>query len=141
MAIGLLIVSIADLVLSSSVVDNDNKQAEAQQAPQQQQQAPTIEIPISKGYIDGKIAYFIATDASDRQAVESITNNTGYTYRTLIDENGTKLYSIEISADMTVTDKNDVDVEGEQNLPLIDVLSHHQNKELNAALPDRHRNS
>jgi hypothetical protein len=49
MAIGLLIVSIAGLVLSSSVVDNDNKQAEAQQAPQQQQQAPTIEIPISKG--------------------------------------------------------------------------------------------
>jgi hypothetical protein len=74
MAIGLLIVSIAGLVLSSSVIDNDNKQAEAQQAPQQQQQAPTIEIPISKGYVDGKIAYFIATDASDRQAVESITN-------------------------------------------------------------------
>jgi hypothetical protein len=78
MAIGLLMVSIAGLVLSSSVMDNDNKQAEAQQAPQQQQQAPTIEIPISKGYVDGKIAYFIATDASDRQAVESITNNTGY---------------------------------------------------------------
>jgi hypothetical protein len=78
MAIGLLIVSIAGLVLSSSVMDNDNKQAEAQQAPQQQQQAPTIEIPISKGYVDGKIAYFIATDASDRQAVQSIMNNTGY---------------------------------------------------------------
>ena len=58
----------------------------------------------------------------------------GYTYRTLTDENGTKLYSIEISADMTVTDKNGVDVGGEQDLPLIDVLSHHQNKELNADL-------
>jgi hypothetical protein len=78
MAIGLLIVSIAGLVLSSNVMNNDNNQAEAQQAPQQQQQAPTIEIPVSKGYIDGKIAYFIATDASDTQAVESITNNTGY---------------------------------------------------------------
>ena len=58
----------------------------------------------------------------------------GYTYRTLTDENGTKLYSIELSADMTVTDKNGVDVGGEQDLPLIDVLSHHQNKELNADL-------
>jgi hypothetical protein len=59
---------------------------------------------------------------------------TSYTYRTLTDENGTKLYSIEISADMTVADKNGVNVGREQDLPLIDVLSHHQNKELNADL-------
>ena len=38
----------------------------------------SIAIPISKGYIDGNIAYFIATDASDEHAVSSITNNTGY---------------------------------------------------------------
>lgn len=38
----------------------------------------SIDIPISKGYIDGKIAYFIATDASDKHAVSSITNNTGF---------------------------------------------------------------
>ena len=50
----------------------------AQQEPNQQQQAPTVEIPVSKGYVDGKIAYFIATDASDKEAVESIANNTGY---------------------------------------------------------------
>ena len=39
----------------------------------------SIDIPISKGYIDGNIAYFIATDASDEHAVSSITNNTGFT--------------------------------------------------------------
>jgi hypothetical protein len=39
----------------------------------------SIEIPLSKGYVDGKIAYFIATDASDEQAVKSIMNNTGFT--------------------------------------------------------------
>jgi len=39
----------------------------------------SIDIPISKGYIDGNIAYFIATDASDKHAVSSITNNTGFT--------------------------------------------------------------
>jgi len=35
---------------------------------------------------------------------------------------------------MTVADKNGVNVGREQDLPLIDVLSHHQNKELNADL-------
>ena len=43
-----------------------------------QQPPTTVEIPLSKGYVDGKIAYFIATDASDEQAVQSITNNTGF---------------------------------------------------------------
>jgi hypothetical protein len=38
----------------------------------------SIDIPLSKGYIDGNIAYFIATDASDEHAVSSITNNTGF---------------------------------------------------------------
>src|ERR687897_3871611 len=38
----------------------------------------SIDISISKGYIDGNIAYFIATDASDKHAVSSITNNTGF---------------------------------------------------------------
>jgi hypothetical protein len=37
-----------------------------------------IDIPLSKGYVDGNIAYFIATDASDKQAVSSITNDTGF---------------------------------------------------------------
>jgi hypothetical protein len=38
----------------------------------------SIDIQLSKGYIDGNIAYFIATDASDKHAVSSITNNTGF---------------------------------------------------------------
>jgi hypothetical protein len=64
----------------------------SQQQPQQilaQQQEPgsvlklsrasiPIDIPLSKGYIDGNIAYFIAVDASDKKVVSSITNNTGF---------------------------------------------------------------
>src|SRR2546421_5297041 len=38
----------------------------------------SISIQLSKGYVDGKIAYFIATDASDNQIALSITNNTGF---------------------------------------------------------------
>lgn len=53
MAIGLIIASIAGLGLSGSVMNSENKQAEAQQEPQQQQ-TPTIGIPVSKGYVDEK---------------------------------------------------------------------------------------
>ena len=38
----------------------------------------SVSIPLSKGYVNGKIAYFIATDASDSQIAASITNTTGY---------------------------------------------------------------
>jgi cytoskeletal protein RodZ len=38
----------------------------------------SISIQLSKGYVHGKIAYFIATDASDNQIALSITNNTTF---------------------------------------------------------------
>ncbi len=38
----------------------------------------SIDIPISKGYVDGNIVYFIATDVSDKHAASSITNDTGF---------------------------------------------------------------
>jgi hypothetical protein len=38
----------------------------------------SVSIPVSRGYVNGKIAYFIATDASDPQIAASITNTTGF---------------------------------------------------------------
>jgi hypothetical protein len=38
----------------------------------------SISLPLSRGYVDGKIAYFIATDASDNQTALEITNNLKY---------------------------------------------------------------
>lgn len=38
----------------------------------------TVSIPLSKGFVDGKIAYFIATDASDKQIVSSVSNTTNF---------------------------------------------------------------
>ncbi len=38
----------------------------------------SVSIHLSKGYVNGHIAYFIATDASDSQIATSITNNTGF---------------------------------------------------------------
>jgi hypothetical protein len=71
-----ILLALFSIVTFSSLIPQ--QEILAQQEPNQQQQTPTVEIPISKGYVDGKIAYFIATDASDKEAVESIANNTGY---------------------------------------------------------------
>lgn len=38
----------------------------------------SIAVPLSKGYVNGKIAFFVATDASDSKVAASITNNTGF---------------------------------------------------------------
>ncbi|HEX7180012.1 MAG TPA: hypothetical protein VF220_09830 [Nitrososphaeraceae archaeon] len=38
----------------------------------------SIDIPISKGFVDGKIAYFISTDASNNEVILSISNTTGF---------------------------------------------------------------
>jgi len=38
----------------------------------------SINMPLSKGYVDGKIRYFLATDASDNKIATSITNSTGF---------------------------------------------------------------
>jgi hypothetical protein len=38
----------------------------------------SVTLPLSKGFVDGKIAYFIATDASDSQIVSSVSNTTNF---------------------------------------------------------------
>lgn len=38
----------------------------------------SIDIPVSKGFVDGKIAYFISTDASNNEVISSISNTTGF---------------------------------------------------------------
>ena len=54
-------------------------QGEASNTTNSAQSNPSsVSIPLSKGYVNGKIAYFIATDASDSQIAASITNTTGY---------------------------------------------------------------
>jgi hypothetical protein len=41
--------------------------------------SPTsISFPLSKGYVNGKIAFFIATDTSDNQTATSIADNLGH---------------------------------------------------------------
>lgn len=37
-----------------------------------------IDIPLSKGFVDGKEAFFITTDASDKKLAQNLTNQTGF---------------------------------------------------------------
>jgi hypothetical protein len=82
------VVAVVMILLSPTVVIFFPLVSEEQQQQQQESKPSSIlklakenvsiDIPIAKGYIDGNIAYFIATDASDKHAVSSITNNTGF---------------------------------------------------------------
>jgi hypothetical protein len=38
----------------------------------------SVSLPLSKGYVNGKIAYFISTDASESQIVSSVSNTTSF---------------------------------------------------------------
>src|SRR5215207_3509867 len=66
------------MVIFFPVVSEQQQQGEPHSVLKLAKANVSIDIPISKGYIDGNIAYFIATDASDKHAVSSITNNTGF---------------------------------------------------------------
>jgi hypothetical protein len=68
-------------VQSANNSDNNNTSSNMSSSPSSNSstvQADSISIQLSKGYVNGKIAYFIATDASDREIAASITNNTGF---------------------------------------------------------------
>lgn len=41
-------------------------------------ESATVSIPVSKAFVDGKVAYFIVTDASDAQLVSSVSITTNY---------------------------------------------------------------
>ena len=54
----------------------------------------------------------------------------GYTHKILTDENGTKLYGMKMTADMILTDRNGAEFGKQQDIPMTELISHHQNKEL-----------
>ncbi len=73
-----LILLSSTVVIFFPLVSEQQQQGEPGSVLKSAKANVSIDIPTSKGYIDGNIAYFIATDASDEHAVSSITNNTGF---------------------------------------------------------------
>jgi len=71
--------------ISQGQIKNNNSNSTSpsssiQVEPSNKNTAPSnsLSIKLSEGYVNGKIAFFIATDASDNQIALSITNNTGF---------------------------------------------------------------
>ena len=54
----------------------------------------------------------------------------GYTYGTVTDSDGNRLYSMNFTLDFLISDKNGTVLTGQQDIPISNLLSHHQNKEL-----------
>ncbi len=54
----------------------------------------------------------------------------GYTYGTITDEDGTRLYTMNFTLDFIISDKNGTVLGGQEDIPISNVVSHHQNKEL-----------
>ena len=55
----------------------------------------------------------------------------GYAYGTVTDDDGNRLYTMNFTLDFFISDKNGNVLGGQENLPISNLVSHHQNKELN----------
>jgi sRNA-binding regulator protein Hfq len=54
----------------------------------------------------------------------------GYTYGTVTDPDGNRLYTMNFTLDFFISDKNGTVLTGQQDIPISNLVSHHQNKEL-----------
>ena len=54
----------------------------------------------------------------------------GYAYGTVTDEDGNRLYTMNFTVDFFISDKNGTVLAGQEEIPISNLVSHHQNKEL-----------
>src|SRR3954468_6480041 len=67
------------LVYLTIILQANSNIALAQNSNTSKESSPSsISIPVSKGYVNGNISYFISPDASEKQIVSSITNTTKF---------------------------------------------------------------
>ena len=71
----LFVIIVTSLVAINTSVKQDSF---AQEHSMDNLTSSNVSIPVSTGFIDGKIAYFIATDASTQEVASSVSNTTGF---------------------------------------------------------------
>ena len=71
----LFVIIVTSLVTINTSVKQDSF---AQEHSMDNLTSSNVSIPVSTGFIDGKIAYFIATDASTQEVASSVSNTTGF---------------------------------------------------------------
>jgi hypothetical protein len=82
--------------------------------------------PAGYGMYDEKESNVFAPGETFLLYVEPV----GYTYGNVTDENGNQLYTMNFTADFTISTPNGTILAGQEDLPLSNLISHHQNKEL-----------
>jgi hypothetical protein len=63
---------------ATNINNNNNTNLGSNNSTENTTSPGTITLPLSKGFVDGKIAYFIATDASSKEIVSSVSNSTSF---------------------------------------------------------------
>ena len=63
---------------ATNITSNNNTNLGSNDSSANTTAPTTITLPLSKGFVDGKVAYFIATDASSEQIVSSVSNTTSF---------------------------------------------------------------
>jgi len=63
---------------ATNINNNNNTNLGSNNSTENTTAPSTITLPLSKGFVEGKIAYFIATDASSKEIVSSVSNSTSF---------------------------------------------------------------
>jgi hypothetical protein len=74
--VGCSIWSSSDFRISS--LETDWKEHELAASTNETGENNQVKLPVSKGFVNGKVAYFIATDTSNNETAKSIFENTGW---------------------------------------------------------------
>jgi hypothetical protein len=75
----IIIVAIGIFTFTLITLQQENNNNNMDATAQTESISPSsVSLPLSKGYVNGKIAYFISTDASESQIVSSISNTTSF---------------------------------------------------------------
>jgi hypothetical protein len=82
--------------------------------------------PAGYGMYDEKESNIFAPGETFLLYVEPV----GYSYGNVTDENGDQLYTMNFTADFTISTPDGTILAGQEDLPLSNLVSHHQNKEL-----------
>jgi hypothetical protein len=145
----LSIVLLTGISLVSALQITTNEQVQHQQQQQQQHlafgQAPPEESVAGEQTFRSAFDTFVSSEPGGYGIYEDRKSNVfkpgetfllyveplGYTYGTVTDEDGNTLYNMNFSLDFIISDKNGNVLGGQEDIPVSNIVSYHQNKELN----------
>ena len=71
-----------------------------------------------------------STSYSPGESIILYIEPVGFEYKNITDENGTPLFSIDFGASFLITGSNGTILGGQENVPIGNIISHNQNKEV-----------